>query len=68
MTGLEVGAEVTFDCEVCGWGNSHEIGGRRAEGADHHVILRCPNPSCDARYDVKLEVEPLQRPDGSFDE
>jgi hypothetical protein len=67
MIGLEVGAEVTFECEVCGWGNSHEIGG---PGADHLVEVRCPNPSCDAKYDVKLEVEPLQsrRSDRSFDE
>lgn len=65
MSGLEVGAQVVFDCEVCGWGIEREMGG---PGADHFEHLECPNPECNAEYDVRLEVEPLQRPDGSFDE
>ena len=62
MSGLEVGAEVVFECEVCGWGNTHEVGG---PGAAHFVTLNCPNPECNAKYDVRLEVKPLQGSDGS---
>lgn len=51
----ESGAEVVFDCPSCEWGVMAEIGG---PGHEHQESVDCPNPDCDYRFGIRLEVEP----------